>query len=63
LHFPAGVVVEQQVRETLVLPVWARLTWKEGGEHPYYLLQLGQTIELRRAKPKRTKSAHKQVPS
>ncbi len=55
LHFPAGVVVEQQVRESPVLPVWARLTWAKGSVYCYYKLLLAQTIEVRRAKRKRTK--------
>jgi hypothetical protein len=48
LHFPAGKVVEQQVRETPVLPVWARLLWQKGSNHPYYKLELAETIEVRK---------------
>jgi hypothetical protein len=53
LHFPAGVVVEQQVQGAPVLPVWARLTLKEGSFHSYYLLRLAETIKVKRATKKR----------
>jgi len=56
LHFPAGKVVEQQIRETPVLPVWGKLTWQEGSAHSYYKLLLAQTIDWQRTKPKRAKS-------
>jgi hypothetical protein len=56
LHFPAGKVVEQQIRETPVLPVWTRLLWQEGYPHSYYLLELAQTIDWKRIKSKRGKS-------
>jgi hypothetical protein len=55
LHFPAGKVVEQQVQETPVLPVWARLKWQEGSAHSYYKLLLAQTIDWQRAKRRRAK--------
>jgi hypothetical protein len=56
LHFPAGVVVEDQIRNAPVLPVWAKLIWAKGTKHPYYKLLLAQIIDWKRAKPKRTKS-------
>jgi hypothetical protein len=48
LYFPAGVVVEQQIKET-PLPVWAKLLWREGIKHPYYILELARTISVERA--------------
>jgi hypothetical protein len=48
LHFHAGVVVEQQIKET-PLPIWARLLWREGIKHPYYILELARTISVERA--------------
>lgn len=52
-YFPAGIVVEQQLRECRVFPVWARLVWHEGQQHGYYRLILARTTSIERINKQR----------
>jgi hypothetical protein len=45
--FKAGVVIQQQLEQQRFFPVWARLRLREGKAHPYYILDLACTTEIK----------------